>query len=146
MLTERNKKKNPSWWKADQFAIYKHDLGIGQSGTWTRDLRHPNQSATLPPPNTEEDYLLAHHTETSKRMLKAGGCAENEAKIKCEMDKNVNVFNSEQAKNHSLSWKRLYFVQLAVTRFFAGRYCLQNFSQSQKTLSDHMRKKLTLNS
>ena len=48
---EHNRVKNPNWREADQLAIYKHDWGvklgstekqlqlIGQSGTWTRDLR-----------------------------------------------------------------------------------------------------------
>ena len=58
---QHNRLKNPNWREANQLSIYKHDRGVelgstkkqlqlsGQSGTWSRDLRRPNHSATLPP-------------------------------------------------------------------------------------------------
>lgn len=99
--------KNPNWWKADQLALYKHDVGVGIwfRETWSRDLWKvpcPNHSAALSPPNKEGDCPLTHHTEAIERMLEAGECAENEAKNKAWHWKECECFYSEQTRNHSL--------------------------------------------
>lgn len=44
--TKHNRLKNPSWWEADQLAIYKHDHGVELGSSEKNKLQLRGQSRT----------------------------------------------------------------------------------------------------